>query len=684
MPRRFAPFCLAGRATALLVAGALATACDSAPLEPDAPIPAGPASSEEPDQGPALTAGALSVSSGPFARWYNTADFMERDALKAVLATLANGGTEVLSMAASPGGGWVVTTANGFYHGGTLPSGLTTALSSLRRLGQPLRAVSINAANGWVAVGDQSYRSGGSVPASAIAKLDQYFANGWEIRDADITNTGYVILGSGTLASYVNVDGDLMQFLADRLRSKRRVEQVALGFDGRWAAVAGQEPAFEHVSDQLANRLRTAARDEVHVSRLALGPGDSYVLYSHGRATPTAGNTIEAIEYGTPGGDNLWERMDAIGMPGLSIAIIEDNKVAYARGYGVIRQGQDKHVLASTPFDMASLSKFIGALTMMRLDSDPQYDFDVDDSVVGSAVANGIIDRWFDLGSTKPGTYDFPNVDVSSALTVAHFLRHQSDLVKSGGSPGFTQGAGLSGATTLKMMLGYDCTSGCGYNGNNFAWTSGGAGPVASSYDSANFLVPQAVAEDVSGVEVHDLMSDLFFEPMGLTRISGDPWSPIIASAAWPHDTNGPRATRHVYPWVFAGGVHAATADYAEMMILALNQGRDSKGVQRIPAAAIARMLQVDNGNVAFGLFADAATHITESNDNRFRHSGSHGGRARTYMCGNPTRDGGIVIAFNADIADGPDANTGNDTNDLRTYVIGRYMAAVGWPGDCL
>jgi CubicO group peptidase (beta-lactamase class C family) len=476
-----------------------------------------------------------------------------------------------------------------------------------------------------------------------------------------------------------------MRFLADRLRSKRRVEQVELGFDGRWVAVAGQEPAFEGISDQLADRLRSSARDEVHVSKLMLGPDDSYVLYSHGPALPGAGNTIEAIEYGTPGGDNLWERMSAAGMPGLAIAVIEDNQVKYARGYGVLRQGGDAHVLASTPFDMASLSKFIGALTMMKLDTDTRYDFDVDDSVTGSARSGGLIADWLDKGSRWGWFYGMPNVDVSSALSVAHFMRHQSDFVKSGGSPGFKAGSwGLSQVTTLKLLLGYDCGAICGYNGNNFAWTSGGAGPVAPSYDSVNFLVPQAVAEDVTGKAAYALAREYFFAPMGLDDISGDPASGILSRAAWPHDANGPRADRLVFPWTFAGGIMASTADYAEMMILALNQGRDSQGVQRIPASAVARMLQVQNGNVAFGLFADTKAHITESNDNRFKHSGAHGGRARTYMCGNPTRDGGIVIAFNADLADGADANSGNDTNDLRTYIVNQFMAAVGWPGDCL
>jgi len=397
-------------------------------------------------------------------------------------------------------------------------------------------------------------------------------------------------------------------------------------------------------------------------------------------------NVMEAIEYGT-GGQNIWERMDFYGVPGMSIAVIEDNQVTYARGYGVLKQGEDAHVLATTAFDMASLSKFIGALTVMKASTLRNTNFTVDDSVVDTAVPGGNIENWLTVGNASGASWGFANTSVSNALTLANFMRHQTDFVPSNGSPGINLGSPVLPIGVSDPLLGYDCDmSPCGYNQLNFAWSAGGAGPVAANYDSVNFLVPQAVVEDETGKQAWQLIDEYFAGPMGLSYLTGNTGSSLLEAGkvAWQHDANGPRTTQKVYPWTFAGGVYAAPMDYAELMILALNQGRDSNGVQRLPAAAINRMLQVQNSNVGFGLFADTSADITEGNDNRFRHSGSHGGRARTYMCGNPTRDGGIVITMNADIVDGPDAGTGNDTLDLRTYVISEYMKHVGWPGDCL
>ncbi len=672
----------------LLALTALGTGCVGAPDDP-AEREVGACREDASSSGcesesVASAAEELSVNTSSKTRWQRTAPFQDSAKLQERLAALDAANTPILDMTSSADGAWVITTASTNYTGGTLPGNMAFWLSFLKSKGQTIRAVDINTQGGWVIIGDTMYKTGGEVNQLAKDKIAQYFANGWAIRDVEVSTNGYVILGQGTLVSYANTGAQLSAFLADRIKSRRRIEQVEIGLDGGWVVIADQEAAVADVAPIIRGSLAAAARAQAHMSKLMLGPGDGFVLYSHGTVSATPGNAMESIEYGAPGGQNLWERMSAIGVPGVSIAIIENNQVAYARGYGVLKQGEDAHVLATTPFDMASLSKFIGALTMMKLDSDGAYNFDIDNSVMNSAKPGGIIEAWKTEGEDDPGTYGFANVDISSQLSVAHFMRHQSDFVPSGGSPSFNLGSqGLFGATTLKLLLGYDCTNGCGYNGVNFAWTAGGAGPVASNYDSVNFLVPQAVAEDVTGKPAWQLMKDYFFTPMGLSNISGYTSSTLSSRAAWQHDSNGPRATRTVYPWTFAGGVYSAPMDYAEMMILALNQGRDSSGVQRLPASAVNRMLQVQNGNVGFGVFADFNANITEANDNAFVHSGSHGGRARTYMCGNPSRDAGIVIVFNADIGDGPDAGTTNDTIDLRNYILARYMASVGWAGNC-
>ncbi|MEZ4228818.1 MAG: serine hydrolase [Polyangiaceae bacterium] len=619
------------------------------------------------------------------ARWQKTAPFADRADLQTTLSNLAASNTSIVDMTSGPGGAWVILTATDIYTGGPLPSGMPFWLSFMESHGHQPKAVDINADGGYVIIADDTYHIGGSVNQSAKDAIANYYSKGWNIREVETTSTGYVILGDGSRASYANTGTELMRVLADRVRSKRRVEQVEIGLDGGWVVISDQEAAVAQASPSLAASLKNAAKAGRHMSKLMLSENDGYVLYSNGSAVGSANNAAEAIEYGS-NGQNIWERMDFYGIPGLSISIIENNQVTYSRGYGVLKQGEEAHVLATTPFDMASLSKYVGALTMMKLDSDGNYNYDVDWSVVNQAKPNGNIDKWLTAGEANPSKYGFANQDVSSSLSTANFMRHQTDFIQSGGSPGWDRGAKTLSGETWQWMLGWDCTTDpCGYNKGDRAWTTGGAGPVAYDYDSVNFLIPQAIAEDLTGKEAWEVVQDFWFDPMGLDDITGYTSSRLmdIGNVAWPHSSSGPQSRLSVYPWTFAGGIFAAPKDYAELMILALNQGRDSSGVERLPASAINRMLQVQNGNVGFGLFADTFSDITESNDNRFRHNGAHSARARTAMCGNPTRDGGIVIAINANLGDVADSNGTRDTDDMINWVLSEYMQFTGWPGDC-
>src|SRR5918993_1516566 len=63
----------------------------------------------------------------------------------------------------------------------------------------------------------------------------------------------------------------------------------------------------------------------------------------------------------------LAERMKYHKIPGVSIAVINDYKVGWARGYGVREAGTDEGVTPDTLFQAGSVSKAITAVATMRL-----------------------------------------------------------------------------------------------------------------------------------------------------------------------------------------------------------------------------------------------------------------------------------------------------------------------------
>ena len=64
---------------------------------------------------------------------------------------------------------------------------------------------------------------------------------------------------------------------------------------------------------------------------------------------------------------SLAERMAALGTPGVSVAVINDGVIEWARGYGVVEAGSTVKVTPTTRFQAASISKSVAALAALRL-----------------------------------------------------------------------------------------------------------------------------------------------------------------------------------------------------------------------------------------------------------------------------------------------------------------------------
>src|SRR3989442_13644277 len=73
------------------------------------------------------------------------------------------------------------------------------------------------------------------------------------------------------------------------------------------------------------------------------------------------------VIHGQPSPMKLIERMTYYRVPGVSIAIINNGKIEWAKGYGVLDARGTKAVSALTPFQAASISKPIAAMAALSL-----------------------------------------------------------------------------------------------------------------------------------------------------------------------------------------------------------------------------------------------------------------------------------------------------------------------------
>ena len=63
---------------------------------------------------------------------------------------------------------------------------------------------------------------------------------------------------------------------------------------------------------------------------------------------------------------NVYDRMDHYNVPGISIAVVEDGKLKWAKGYGLANTSDSTEVDENTLFQAGSISKPVAALAVMQ------------------------------------------------------------------------------------------------------------------------------------------------------------------------------------------------------------------------------------------------------------------------------------------------------------------------------
>lgn len=632
--------------------------------------------------------------------WRATSGLAERAAFQTVISNADLAGDTIDAWAIDAGGDWIVVADGVVSYSSGFDSTIVTATKLNLAFGRKIYGIDCNAAGACVMVHSKGYQASGTLPTGLGTKINSLLASGWVIRDVEITNSGYLLLYGTNNASYTGLDADLSRAIADRVRADRVLTDVSIGIDGRWAMLAGQNPMFEGISSSLETSLASIAQGESDVDELLLGPSGTYVAYNGDDDTisPDLTDPIRAIEYNLRAGGssfNVWQRMSAYGIPGMSIAIVEGNEVVYARGYGKLDVDGDLPILGNTPFDIASLSKFPSAMTALatvealNADGVSSNDLDLDEDIVDASVTKGTIQYWYAAGLMgAAGTWGF-TVDTdpwpTGDVTMRGLLSHTASMRNKGSTP-VLQTYASTDHETFDWLVGLTCETGpCDYSNEEYAWVDETFGEPGTDYNYSNsgYLAAQAMLEDYTGATGAELIEDTLIGPLGLTSTSAayPSYDGLLARTAVQHDTVAGAQDRMLYPWTFAGGYLSSAEDYAQFLILALNGGKDGSGTRIVPASVISEVLTQQTGpsmstSYGMGVLLPNGT-VTEANGRSFWHNGAHDSHTRTWMCGVPGQDRAIVVMVNIDDPGGVTSTI----NPFFTEVISAYERSVGWSG---
>src|ERR1022692_335405 len=214
-----------------------------------------------------------------------------------------------------------------------------------------------------------------------------------------------------------------------------------------------------------------------------------------------------------PATTKLADRMAALHVPGVSIAVIHDGKVEWARGFGVTRVGGPA-VSPDTLFQAASISKPVTAMAVLHLAESGKLDLDAD--------VNQYLKTW------KVPAKTFTE---RTKVTLRELITHTAGMTVHG-FPGYAFDSALP---TLVQVLNGEKPANTPailvdtIPGTNWRYSGGG------------FVVTQLLLEDVTGQPFPKLMHDIVLGPMGMTRSTYEQPLPQsrMAEAAMPYRQDG-------------------------------------------------------------------------------------------------------------------------------------------------
>jgi CubicO group peptidase (beta-lactamase class C family) len=249
----------------------------------------------------------------------------------------------------------------------------------------------------------------------------------------------------------------------------------------------------------------------------------------------------------------LQQRMAALHVPGISIAVVHNGNIDWAKGYGVAWLGGPA-VTSETLFQAASISKPVTALAVLHLVNSGKIALDHE--------VNNYLKDW-----------KIPETPATAAakVTVTELLNHTAGIHLEG-FPGY--GSSEMIPTLPQILRGESPAYGPAITvtsvpGSEFRYAGGG------------YVVLRKLLTDVTGQPFEELMHSLVFLPLGMEHSTFQQHLPseLAANAAVPHDIEGRpfKLGARIYPEEAPDGLWTTAADISRY-ILAMQKSLKGEG----------------------------------------------------------------------------------------------------------
>ncbi len=338
---------------------------------------------------------------------------------------------------------------------------------------------------------------------------------------------------------------------------------------------------------------------------------------------------------------NLLDRMKFYRVKGLSIAVIHNYKLEWARGYGWADQADGRLVTVQTLFQAGSISKSLNSLGLMKLVQEKKIG--LDDNI------NLYLQSW---------KFPYDSLSKNKFISLRNLLSHTAGLSVHG-FPGYEIGDSIP---IIYQIL----------DGKRPANTGAIRSMIEPGlkyiYSGGGTTVSQLMLMDITKEPYDQYMWENVLEPLGMTNSSyrqpPDPSKTLQLATGYLWEEKEVKGKHHIYPEQAAAGLWTNPSDLSKYIIetqLAY-EGRSSKVLNQQMTKL--RLNPFVDSSTGLGCFISKRGDITY-----FSHGGSDVGFLSIYY-GNLKNGDGVVIQINSDFS-----------FTLITELVNSVARVYGWTG---
>ncbi len=315
---------------------------------------------------------------------------------------------------------------------------------------------------------------------------------------------------------------------------------------------------------------------------------------------------------------NIEKRMSETGIKGLSIAVIKDYKIEWAKGYGWANVEEKRKVTTVTRFQAASISKSINSMGILKLFEMRKLDPEAD--------INNYLRSW---------KFPYDSISKNKKISVYQLLSHTAGL-DIHGFPGYKKTDTLP---TIQQILDGKPPA------NTKAVRSLFEPGIKFKYSGGGTTISQMIVADLTKANYADWMQKNVLQPLGMTNSSYQqpPTSNADLATGYYQDGKPVIGNYHIYPEQAAAGLWTTPTDLAKYIIecqLAL-EGKSKKVLSQ--AMMKKRLTPYMDSVAALGVFIENRRASLYFN---------HNGGNEAFLCtsyGSMQDGNGVVIMINGE-----------------------------------